>query len=290
MNSKRMIMGTRGSQLALAQSRQVARRITRLTGTPVELEVISTRGDRIVDRPLAAIGGKGLFTAELEAALRSGDIHFAVHSLKDLPTEDPDGLILGAIPKRADPRDAFVGPHLGLLPHGAVVGTGSLRRGCQIKALRPDIELRGIRGNVDTRLAKLDRGDYDAIILAMAGLDRLSISRADVNPFGLKQMIPAPGQGALGVQCSATNLEVQAILKSIDDDDTRRRVGAERAFLERLGGGCNVAAGCYARIEQGRLHVYAMAHLDDRPLQRAEAWGDDGVAIGRQLADTLTAG
>ena len=250
--------------------------------------MISTKGDRIIDRPLAAIGGKGLFTAELEAALRSGDIHLAVHSLKDLPTEDPDGLILGAIPRREDPRDALVGPSLALLPAGAVVGTGSLRRGCQIKALRPDIELRGIRGNVDTRLAKRDRGDYDAIILAMAGLNRLSITRPDVHALNLSQMIPAPGQGALGVQCSATNPEVQALLASIDDADTRRRVSAERAFLEQLGGGCNVAAGCYARIEDGQLHVFAMAQLDDRPLQRAEARGMDPVALGRQLAATLT--
>ena len=289
MNKDRLILGTRGSQLALAQSGQVARDITRLTGVPVELEVISTRGDRIIDRPLAAIGGKGLFTAELEAALRSGEIHLAVHSLKDLPTEDPDGLMLGAIPERADPRDALVGPPIGLLPHGAVVGTGSLRRGCQITALRPDIAVKGIRGNVDTRLAKFDRGEYDAIILAMAGLSRLSIARPDIHPLGLREMIPAPGQGALGVQCSASNDWVQSLLAAIDHPDTRRRVAAERAFLERLGGGCNIAAGCYARTEARQLHVFAMAQLDDRPAQRAEARGDDPIALGQQLADSLTA-
>lgn len=287
MSRDRLILGTRGSKLALAQSGQVAHDITRLTGVPVELEVISTRGDRILDRPLAAIGGKGLFTAELESALRSGEIHLAVHSLKDLPTEDPDGLMLGAIPQRADPRDAFVGPHLSLLPHGAVVGTGSLRRGCQIKALRPDVVIKGIRGNVDTRLAKLDRGEYDAIILAMAGLSRLSIARSDVHPLELRQMIPAPGQGALGVQCSAENAWVQGLLRSIDHPDTRRRVCAERAFLAQLGGGCNVAAGCYARLEGGKLHVYAMAQLDERPLVRAEAFGDDAVTIGEQLAQAV---
>lgn len=289
MSKDRLILGTRGSQLALAQSGQVARDITRLTGVPVELEVISTRGDRIIDRPLAAIGGKGLFTAELEAALRSGEIHLAVHSLKDLPTEDPDGLMLGAIPERADPRDALVGPPIGLLPPGAVVGTGSLRRGCQITALRPDVEVRGIRGNVDTRLAKFDRGDYDAIILAMAGLSRLSIARPDVHPLGLREMIPAPGQGALGVQCSASNAWVQSLLAAIDHPETRRRVAAERAFLETLGGGCNIAAGCYARTEAGQLHVFAMAQLGDRPLQRAEARGDEPIALGQQLADILTA-
>lgn len=289
MSHERLILGTRGSKLALAQSGQVAQTITARTGVPVDLVVISTRGDRILDRPLAAIGGKGLFTAELEAALRSGEIHLAVHSLKDLPTEDPDGLMLGAIPERADPRDAFVGPHLSLLPHGAVVGTGSLRRGCQIKALRPDLVIKGIRGNVDTRLAKLDRGEYDAIILAMAGLKRLSIVRPDVHPLRLNQMVPAPGQGALGVQCSAADTWVQERLRSIDHEETRRRVSAERAFLARLGGGCNVAAGCYARIEAGKLHVFAMAQLDEGPLKRAEAYGDDALAIGHQLAEAVQA-
>jgi hydroxymethylbilane synthase len=289
MSSDRLILGTRGSQLALAQSGQVARDITRLTGVDVQLEVISTRGDRIIDRPLAAIGGKGLFTAELEAALRSGEIHLAVHSLKDLPTEDPEGLILGAIPQRADPRDALVGPPLGLLPAGAVVGTGSLRRGCQLKARRPDIVLKGIRGNVDTRLSKRDSGEYDAVVLAMAGLSRLSISRPDINPLGISEMIPAPGQGALGVQCSAANTRVRQLLAAINHDETARRITAERAFLERLGGGCNVAAGCYARIEAGQLHVFAMAQLGDRPIRRAEARGTDPIALGQQLADLLTA-
>jgi hydroxymethylbilane synthase len=149
--------------------------------------------------------------------------------------------------------------------------------------------LKGIRGNVDTRLSKRDSGEYDAVVLAMAGLSRLSISRPDINPLGISEMIPAPGQGALGVQCSAANTRVRQLLAAINHDETARRITAERAFLERLGGGCNVAAGCYARIEAGQLHVFAMAQLGDRPIRRAEARGTDPIALGQQLADLLTA-
>ncbi len=290
MTPDTLILGTRGSQLALAQSGQIASAITARTGIPVHLEVISTRGDRIRDRPLAAVGGKGLFTAELEAALHAGDIHLAVHSLKDLPTDDPDGLTLAAIPRRADPRDALVGLPLALLPAGAVVGTGSLRRACQLQALRADLVIKGIRGNVDTRLRKRDGGHFDAIVLAMAGLERLSIRRDDIHPLSIQQMIPAPGQGALGVQCSLRQREVIALVQSVDDPDTRRRVSAERAFLAQLGGGCSIAAGCYARLEGGGLHVQAMTQLDEAPLRRAEARGDDPVRLGRLLATVLQGG
>lgn len=282
-------LGTRGSQLAVAQSSLVARAVTRATGIPVELVIISTRGDRIVDRPLAAIGGKGLFTAELEAALRSGEISFAVHSLKDLPTDDPDGLTLAAIPERADPRDVLVGSPLEALPRGAVVGTGSLRRAAQIRDIRPDLEIRGIRGNVETRLQKGDGEDYDAVVLAAAGLDRLSIKRPDAYPFSPDQMIPAVGQGALAVQAAVDQPEILALLDQINHPPTRRRIDAERTFLAAFGGGCNVAAGCYARIEaSGLLHVRAFAqHEDGGPLHRAEARGDDPIALGKMLAETV---
>jgi hydroxymethylbilane synthase len=291
MQNDELRLGTRGSQLARAQSGLVARAVTRATGVSVRLVIIKTRGDRIIDRPLAEIGGKGLFTAELEAALRAHEIDFAVHSLKDLPTDDPAGLVLAAIPEREDPRDVLVGGALDALPRGAVVGTGSLRRGCQLRALRPDLEIRGIRGNVDTRLRKRDDGDYDAVVLAAAGLARLGIRRGDAYALAPDQMVPAVGQGALAIQAAADRPDVLALLAHINHPETRRRIDAERAFLAAFGGGCNVAAGCYARIEGGEtLHVRAMAQLeDDGPIVRAAARGDDPFALGAELARVLRA-
>ena len=245
-------LGTRGSKLALAQSTQVAQAITRATGVPVELVVISTRGGRIQNKPLAEIGGKGLFTMELEAALRDGGIDFAVHSLKDLPTDDPQGLCLPVTPKRADPRDVWVGP-----VNAKRVGTGSLRRGAQIQDLHPGVEILGIRGNVDTRLAKLDKGDYDAIILAAAGMNRLDIQRPDASPIPVRDCVPAPAQGVLGIQARAGDTAVHNLLRSIHDPVTAACVGVERAFLASIQGGCNVAAGCCVRPVEGGFQIDA---------------------------------
>lgn len=281
-------LGTRGSQLALAQSGQVAAAITSATGIVVELVRITTRGDRIQDKPLPEIGGKGLFTAELETALRQGGIDLAVHSLKDLPTEDPEGLTLGAIPARADPRDVLVGPPLEEIPQGGVVATGSLRRRVQLLALRPDLDIHDIRGNVDTRLRKRDEGQCLATVLAMAGLQRLGISRPDIHPFSVEQMIPAVGQGALGIQCRAGDARVLAALQSIDHALTRRCVDAERAFLAAVGGGCNVPAACHAQVEDGGLTLTACHKADDAPMRRATAKGSDPVALGRALAAAVT--
>ena len=245
-------LGTRGSKLALAQSTQVAQAITKATGVPVELVVISTRGDRIQNKPLAEIGGKGLFTMELEAALRDGSIDFAVHSLKDLPTDDPQGLCLPVTPKRADPRDVWVGAK-----DAKRVGTGSLRRGCQIENRNPDVEILGIRGNVDTRLAKLDRGDYDAIILAAAGMARLDIVRLDAQPLSITDCVPAPAQGVLGIQAREGDTTVHDILQAIHDPVTHACVGVERDFLASIQGGCNVAAGCCVRPIEGGFQIDA---------------------------------
>ena len=273
----------------MAQSSLVARALTRATGRPVRLQIISTRGDRITDRPLAAIGGKGLFTAELEAALRAGEIDLAVHSLKDLPTEDPAGLTVAAIPERADPRDVLVGAALEALPPGAMVGTGSLRRRCQLLAARPDLEVRGIRGNVDTRLRKRDEGEYDAVVLAAAGLDRLGIRRPDAHRLSPDRMVPAAGQGALAVQAATHRPEMLALLARVDHAPTRARVQAERAFLATYGGGCHVAAACYARFEaSGVLHVRAISQAEEgAPVRRVEARGQDPVSLGRQVAEAL---
>ncbi len=286
--SRRLVLGTRGSKLALAQSGQTAAAISAATGVEVRLEVISTRGDRIIDRPLAEVGGKGLFTAELEAALRDGSIDLAVHSLKDLPTELPDDLVLGCVPLRADARDALVGPSLDELASGAVVGTGSLRRLAQLRALRPDLDVRGIRGNIDTRLRKRDDGDYDAIVLAMAGIARLQVQRGDVRPFEVEQMLPAVGQGALGVQVRASDADLRELLAAVHDPATARCVEAERSFLAALGGGCNVPAGCYVIIDGDALLGRAVVERDE-VLHGAELRGSDGVELGRELAST-TAG
>jgi hydroxymethylbilane synthase len=228
-------------------------------GLRTEVRVISTRGDRVLDTPLPLVGGKGLFTAELEAALRDGTIDLAVHSLKDLPTETPAGLAVGAVLRRGDPRDALVsrdGYALQTLPAGATVGTSSRRRGAQLLYRRPDLQLADVRGNVDTRLGKaLDAGGaYDAIVLAYAGLERLGHPGAVSQVLAPEVMLPAPGQGALAVQCRA-EAPWLALLATIDHPPSRAAVAAERAFLAGLGGGCAVPIAAYARLARGHLRL-----------------------------------
>ena len=283
-----LVIGSRGSRLALAQSHQVATDLTRLTGAEVTVEVFSTRGDRIQDTPLPEIGGKGLFTLELEQALNEGRIDLAVHSLKDLPTEEPTGLTLGAIPTREDPRDALVGFAIDDLPPSAVVATGSLRRRCQLLALRPDLKVVDIRGNVPTRLAKRDSGQCAATILAAAGLNRLGIERGDCTPFTVEQMVPAVGQGALAVQCRANDTEVLGLLSSIDDDLTRACVMGERAFLGSYGGGWNVPAGCHVvPTDNGAFSLRAVVSKKTGELQRFSCEGRDPVELGHAAAMAL---
>ncbi|MCP4803874.1 MAG: hydroxymethylbilane synthase [Proteobacteria bacterium] len=284
-----MVLGTRGSQLALAQSKQVAAWLREAHDIAVRLEVISTKGDRIQDKPLPEVGGKGLFTAELEAALLDGSIHLAVHSLKDLPTEDAEGLVVAAIPPREDPRDVLVGATLADLAAGAVVGTGSARRRTQILDARPDVTVEGIRGNVDTRLRKLSEGPYDAIVLAAAGLARLGIE-VERTPLGIDQCVPAPGQGALGIQTAADG-PARALIGVLDDDETRLCVEAERAFLAELGTGCSIPAGAYARLDGEKLWLRVMFADDAGTVHRASARGhwDEGVEMGAGLAEVLLA-
>lgn len=280
-------LGTRGSRLALTQSRLVADSLEAETGMAVELVVISTRGDRIQNVPLPEIGGKGLFTLELEQALRDGRIDLAVHSLKDLPTDDPDGLELGGVPRRADPRDALVGTSLDDLPKGATVATGSLRRAAQLTAHRPDLRIVDIRGNVPTRLKKLDSGLCDSTVLAMAGLKRLSIERADIHPIEPMVMVPAVGQGALGVQTRRGDARVLEALSCIEHEDTRAAVTAERAFLATYGGGCNVPAGCHVR-KAGALFEILAAVEHEGAVARYEATGVDPLALARQAVAELS--
>jgi hydroxymethylbilane synthase len=256
----RVVLGTRGSALARWQTEHVAGLLQAAWAElDVVTETITTQGDRVVDTPLPLIGGKGVFTAELETALRDGRIDFAVHSLKDLPTDTPEGLTIGAVPARADARDALVsrdGHTLETLPMGSAVGTSSQRRAAQIRYQRPDLRLIDIRGNVDTRLRKAfaEDGEYDAILLALAGLERLGRTDAVTQVLALDVMLPAPGQGALAVQ-SRDDAEAKALLAPLNDTLTEAAVTAERAFLAGLGGGCSLPIAAFGNVQGDRLHL-----------------------------------
>lgn len=252
---QKLILGTRGSKLAVAQSSWVAREIENTTGISVELKIITTRGDVVLDKPLSEIGGKGLFTYELEQELLNETIDFAVHSCKDLPTENPEGLDIVCYPKREDPRDALVGEEI---RDGLVIGTGSARRRAQLQRLSKS-EFKGIRGNVDTRIRKMEEGQYDSVVLAMAGLNRIEIQRDDVFPLTVRQCVPAPAQGALALQAKSDRAEVIQLLKQIECRTTRVCVEGERHFLHLIGGGCHAALGAHAYpIHNGicMLHVF----------------------------------
>jgi hydroxymethylbilane synthase len=250
------VIGTRGSRLALAQTRLVLDAL-RATHPAARFEVreIATQGDRDA-KPLSEIGGQGVFTKAIEDALLRGEIDIAVHSMKDLPPRLAEGLAIAAVPKRGDPRDALVardGRALAGLPPGARIGTGSARRAVQLKLLRADIECVDIRGNVDTRIRKLDAGQYDAIVVAKAGLDRLDLAHRATQVFSIGEMTPSPGQGALAVQTRALEPARRSLLAALDHEATRAAVEAERAFLEAFGAGCNLPVGAHASEEDGNL-------------------------------------
>ena len=282
-------LGTRASLLALTQSQQVADAITAATGHPVELVKISTRGDRITDRPLQEVGGKGLFTKELEDAMLAGEIHFAVHSMKDMPTEDPPGLIIATIPARVDPRDGVAGGTLDELKPGAVVGTGPIRRHLQLLMHRPDLQIKGIRGNVDTRIRKLRDGEYDAIVLAMAGLTRLGQAAVADEAVPVDVMIPAVGQGALAIQARSDDAETLSILSAIHDAGTAACVAAERAFLKEIAGGCSVPAAAHAVWAGREVKLTGFYAPDGGPPRTATLTSDPlhVVVMGRELAKRL---
>lgn len=288
-------LGTRGSALALTQSRWVARRVEEAGGPPVELVTIRTTGDEVTDRPLSEIGGKGLFTRELDLALLDGEIDLAVHSLKDLPTELPEGLALAGVPEREDPRDVLVGPEgsdltLDALPGGAVVGTSSLRRRALALALRPDLEVAEIRGNLDTRIRKVDDGDYDAVILAAAGLRRMGWDHRITEHLDPGSWIPAPGQGALGVLIRFEDRGRHPALEALDHPPSRAAVTAERTLLHRLEAGCRLPVGALGLPFGGGLRLRGVvASPDGRRAVRAEATGaqDDPRALGDQVAGIL---
>jgi hydroxymethylbilane synthase len=287
-------IATRQSPLALWQAHYVKQRLEachhQLT---VELVPMVTRGDIILDTPLAKVGGKGLFVKELELALLEGRADIAVHSMKDVPVEFPEGLGLVTICERDDPRDAFVSNHFaGLddLPAGSVVGTSSLRRQCQIAERRPDLVIRSLRGNVGTRLGKLDNGDYDAIILAVAGLNRLGLQSRIRYALPVEVSLPAVGQGAVGIECRLDDEHTRALLASLNHEETAIRVRAERAMNMRLEGGCQVPIGSYAELNNGELWLRALVGAPDGSvLVRGERRGNpqDAEEMGISLAEEL---
>jgi len=289
----KLIFATRPSALARWQTQWV---INALLGIYPDLvceeKVITTQGDKILDKPLPEIGGKGLFTQELESELLSGDVHCAVHSLKDLPVENPDRLTIGCVPVRAEVRDALIskeGQTLATLPQNAVVGTSSLRRAAQLLAARPDLKIESLRGNVDTRLRKALAGQYDAILLAGAGLRRLGLDAEVTEWLPLDVMLPAPGQGALAVQCRATDETTLGLLSALEDESTRRAVTAERAFLSGLGGGCAVPVAAYAEttfIDQmpGISLTGLVISTDGKKSIRVTGEGIEAKQLGNELA------
>ena len=289
-------IATRKSPLALWQTEHVADRLRAVhPGLAVELVPLSTRGDEVLDRSLAAIGGKGLFLKELELAMQRGEADCAVHSLKDVPMELEPGFALAAILARADHADAFVSNHfdgIGALPPGACVGTSSLRRQAQLRALRPDLQLRDLRGNVNTRLAKLDAGEYDAIVLACAGLQRLGFDARIRARLDAPGWLPAPAQGAIAIECRAGDDAVAALCAPLDDAATRACVGAERAMNQALHGSCHVPVAAFARRDGDRLWLQGLvgSAADGRSV-RADGEGrvDAHERLGREVAEALLA-
>ncbi|MCS7315573.1 MAG: hydroxymethylbilane synthase [Bryobacteraceae bacterium] len=283
-----LVIGTRGSALALAQARRVRERLE-AHGHICRIQVIRTAGDRMPEAPLPEIGGKGLFTRELEEALLEGRIDLAVHSLKDLPVALPEGLWLAAVPEREDPRDAVVGRKLADLPPGARVGTSSARRAAQLKLLRPDLAVEAVRGNLDTRLRKLDSGRYDALILAAAGLRRLGWGDRVAECLPPEQMCPAPGQGALAVETRRHGAAAEACA-ALDDPAARAAVHAERGLLQVLGGGCQIPLGAYAEVYDGILRLHAVVGAPDGSRwarTTAEGNADQPDEVARRAASRL---
>ncbi|MFP3364995.1 hydroxymethylbilane synthase [Pseudoalteromonas sp. SIMBA_148] len=294
--TKLVRIATRKSALALWQAEFVKAELERFhADVRVELVPMSTQGDIILDTPLAKIGGKGLFVKELEQAMLDGRADIAVHSMKDVPVEFPQGLALHTICEREDPRDAFVSnnfANLSALPQGSIVGTSSLRRQCQIKALRPDLDIRDLRGNVNTRLGKLDDGQYDAIILAAAGLIRLEMESRIADYIEPEVSLPANGQGAVGIECRIDDEVTKALLAPLEHTQTRIRVNAERSMNRYLEGGCQVPIGAYALVDGEQVHLRGLVGaVDGSEILRDEVTGhvNDAEKLGIELAKKLLA-
>ncbi|MGE5702962.1 MAG: hydroxymethylbilane synthase [Clostridia bacterium] len=286
-------VGSRKSMLALTQTNWVIDQLKQLhPGSSFTVHEIVTKGDRIVDVTLSKVGGKGLFVKEIEQSLFEKETDMAVHSLKDMPSELPEGLVIGAIPKRVDPRDVLIslsGKTLDELPEGALVGTSSLRRSAQLLNYRPDLRIQSIRGNIDTRLRKLKEEGFDAIVLAAAGLERVQWEGTITQFLPVEISLPAVGQGALAIECRADDTEMLALLKTFDHEPTRLAVTAERSFLHKMQGGCQVPIGAYATIEN-ETHITLTGLVgapDGSQLLKHTATGTDPVRLGQLVAESL---
>jgi len=296
MSTDLLRIATRKSPLALWQAEHVRARLQALhPELTVELVTMSTQGDRVLDSPLAKIGGKGLFVKELENGMLEGHADIAVHSMKDVPAELPDGLDIGAILEREDPRDAFVSntyASVEVLPHGARVGTSSLRRQCQLRAVRPDLVIVDLRGNVNTRLSRLDSGDYDAIVLAAAGLKRLGMEQRIARALPPEDMLPAIAQGVIGIECRSDDARVMSLIAALNDPHTVLRTAAERAMNARLAGGCQAPVAGYSELDGDVLHLRGLVgRTDGSDLVYGDISGPhaDAASLGEQLAEDLLA-
>jgi hydroxymethylbilane synthase len=292
MSVQRLVIATRRSRLALWQAEHIKDLLESVhPGLAVELLPMSTRGDELLDRSLDKLGGKGLFVKELETAMAEGRADLAVHSMKDVPADLPPGFLLAAITAREDPRDAFVSSRfttLADMPAASVLGTSSLRRAAQISERYPALQMKLLRGNVETRLSKLDRGEYDAIVLAVAGLVRLGLAQRIRTRLSVGDSLPAPGQGALGIECLAERDDVMQAVGRLADPDTAACVRAERAVSRALGGSCTRPLAAYAVMDEGTINVSALvASVDGRRVVRAQARGKDPEAVGSAAAQAL---
>ncbi len=304
MTKRKIVIATRGSKLALWQAEWIKSLLLEIDPDfDMELNKIKTTGDKILDVPLAQVGGKGLFVKEIEEAMLRGEADLAVHSMKDVPTDLPEGLHLSAITKREDPRDAFITAVSGQrsavsiksfkdLPRGANIGTSSLRRICQILNKRPDLKITQLRGNVDTRIKKLDEGKFDAIILATAGVKRLGFADRITEKLPVEVSLPAIGQGAVGIECRVDDKFINGLLKKLNHKETSVCVRAERAFLKKLEGGCQVPIAAYAKLKNGRIVIEGLVgSLDGKTLIRDKSEGapEKAESLGTTLAEKLLA-
>ncbi|MCE7793471.1 hydroxymethylbilane synthase [Salipaludibacillus sp. CUR1] len=291
---RKIVIGSRRSNLAMTQTRWVIEQLEKFN-LPYEFEIkeIVTKGDKILDVTLSKVGGKGLFVKEIEQAMYDGEIDMAVHSMKDLPSEMAEGMVIGAVPERVDPRDAFIsnsGQTLMELPAGSIVGTSSLRRSAQVLAKRPDLKIQWIRGNIDTRLRKCREEEFDAIILAAAGLQRVGWTDEIVTEFLDPEIsLPAVGQGALGIECREEDKDLLQLLDRINHPDTAKTVSAERAFLHTVEGGCQVPIAGYATLNDDRQVTLTalVASPDGKKVFKETITGNDPVAIGKQAAEKM---
>ncbi|WP_114165763.1 hydroxymethylbilane synthase [Exiguobacterium sp. TNDT2] len=290
---RKIIVGSRRSQLAMTQTKWVIDQLKK-AGAQNEFEIkeIVTKGDQIVDVQLSKVGGKGLFVKEIQQQMLAGDIDFAVHSMKDVPAELPEELFISCMPKRVDARDVLIcenGYTLETLPEGAVIGTSSLRRGAQMLAARPDFEIQWIRGNIDTRLKKLETENFNAILLAKAGLERMGwTDRVDFEALDADMMVPAVGQGVLAIESRKDDAEVTAILQLLHDDVTAKAATAERTFLKAIEGSCHVPVGGYATVDGDDVTLTGLiASVDGKEVLRVTKTSSDAVALGKDVADDL---